>query len=42
LETIGVATRALSERIRVEDQQSLERLKKRMTVNEPTPAERAA
>lgn len=42
LDTIKVATRALTERIRVEDQQALDRLKKRMTVIEPTPAELAA
>ncbi len=42
LDTIAVATRALSARIRVEDQQSLERLKKRMTVIEPTAEERGA
>jgi TRAP-type C4-dicarboxylate transport system substrate-binding protein len=42
LDTIKIATRALTERIRVEDQASMDRLKKRMTVIDPTPDELAA
>jgi TRAP-type C4-dicarboxylate transport system substrate-binding protein len=39
LETGAVATKALTDRIRGEDQAAFERLKKRMAVVEPTPAE---
>jgi TRAP-type transport system periplasmic protein len=42
LETGKVATRALTERIRKEDAAALERLKKRMTVVENTPAAQQA
>jgi TRAP-type transport system periplasmic protein len=42
LETAKLATKALTERIRKEDEAALERLKKRMTVVEPTPVEREA
>ena len=42
IETGKVAAKALTERIRAEDAQALERLKKRMTVVDPTPAEREA
>ncbi len=42
LETGRVVGKALTDRIRAEDVAALERVKKRMTVNEPTPAEREA
>jgi TRAP-type C4-dicarboxylate transport system substrate-binding protein len=42
LETGHIAARALTERIRREDAEAMERLKKRMTVVEPSAAERAA
>ncbi|MBX7097929.1 MAG: TRAP transporter substrate-binding protein DctP [Myxococcaceae bacterium] len=42
VETAKVACKALTERIRAEDAAALERLKKRMTVVDPTPEERAA
>jgi TRAP-type transport system periplasmic protein len=42
METGALATKALTDRIRIEDAKALERLKKRMTVHEPTPAEREA
>lgn len=42
LDTAKVACKALTERIRNEDALALERLKKRMTVVEPSPAELAA
>jgi TRAP-type C4-dicarboxylate transport system substrate-binding protein len=41
LETGAVACKALTDRIRGEDAQALERLKKRMAIVEPTEAERA-
>jgi TRAP-type C4-dicarboxylate transport system substrate-binding protein len=41
METGGLACKALTERIRLEDAKALERLKKRMTVTEPTAAELA-
>ena len=41
METGALATKALTDRIRIEDAKALERLKKRMTVHEPTPAELA-
>ena len=37
-----MACKALTERIRAEDAAALERLKKRMSVVDPTPEERAA
>lgn len=40
LETGKIATKALTDRIRLEDQKALERMKARMTVIELTPAER--
>lgn len=42
VDTARVAARALTERIRGEDAAALDRLKKRMTVIEPTPEELAA
>lgn len=42
LDTGRIAARALTERIRKEDADAMERLKKRMTVAEPTAPERAA
>ena len=42
VETGKVVSKALTERIRAEDNSALERLKKKMTVTEPTPAEREA
>lgn len=42
METGALACKALTDRIRLEDAKALERLKKRMTVIEPTPAEIAA
>ncbi len=42
LDTGKVVGKALTDRIRAEDVAALERAKKKMTVNEPTPAERAA
>lgn len=42
VETGRVASKALTDRIRKEDEQALERLKKRMTVSEPSADERAA
>ena len=39
MDTGAVACKALTDRIRLEDAKALERLKKRMTVIEPTAAE---
>ncbi len=42
LDTGKVVGKALTDRIRAEDVAALERVKKKMTVNEPTPSDRAA